>query len=157
MQMVDSKKEKLPATNIVTLVCERQKQNLKKTMAQLLGAVTAEMSLKNAATVQVGNTVFLTHYGKDEKSQNKAVGRLFNVDTGRNLVSNTFRFFAHLQRKGVTHYTTKFETNEYLNLAKIVKRRVERETDTKVYIGKLKKGGYAVFVLFGTERLALGK
>ena len=95
MEVINSKKQMLdPPAIIVKSAKMQDTQGLNDT--QLLGAVGAQMSLPNASTVQVGNTVFLTFFGKTPETNKKAVGRAFNVDTGKNFINNGFQFFQSL-------------------------------------------------------------
>jgi len=155
MEVVDSKKQKLDPPAIILKSAKMQDtQGLNNT--QLLGAVGAQMSLPNSSTVQVGNTVFLTFFGKTPETNKKAVGRAFNVDTGKNFINNGFQFFQSLQRQGVTHYSTQFKGHVFLNAFKIFQRRAAKQ-DTKIYIGKTQDEQYNVYILFGKEPLVLGK
>lgn len=156
LTLVNSNEKELSFPEIITLSLKSQLDGMNINLTQALGTVTAEMALKNAKTIQVGNTVFLTHYGKTPETEKKTVGRAFNADTGKNFINNGFRFFAALQRQGVTHYSTEFKGNVFLNAFKIFQRRAAKQ-DTEIFIGRTEDDRYRVFIRFGKERLVLGK
>ena len=144
LTLVDSKEKELSFPEIITLSLKSQLDGMNINLTQALG------------TIQVGNTVFLTHYGKTPETEKKTVGRAFNADTGKNFINNGFRFFAALQRQGVTHYSTEFKGNVFLNAFKIFQRRAAKQ-DTEIFIGRTEDDRYRVFIRFGKERLVLGK
>ena len=152
METVDSEKEMLDPPIIMARSAEQQGLQ-GNNLVQMLGVIAAEMSLRNASTVQVGNTVFLTHYSKDLK---KGYGKTFNLDTAKNFVRNILIFFGTLQKKGVTHYTADFDGTVYLNAVRLLQKILKKQTDSRVYIGKLPDGGYRMYGKVGKEPYKVG-
>ena len=99
--VVDSKQEPLPTPSVVMLALKNTTGSKHSDQARLL-AVVKEMTMETADVVQVGNSVFLAHKGK-KANKNKMVGRMFNVDTARNMIVNYVQYLKILQDKGVTH------------------------------------------------------
>lgn len=150
--VVNSKEKLLNGPEIIAMSATETAPNEDRTV--LLGAIAAETTRPSADLVQIGNTVFLGHRGKG-KNKRKMVGRAFNVDTGRNFIVNGFKYFTYLQKNGITHYTTEFDTPVYLNAFKIFKRRAD-QLDTNIAIGQYNTGGYVVFIELGKKPLTRG-
>ena len=71
MQVVDSNKQKLTTPEIVIQTME-SKTDTKNDLVNAMRLLAKEGSMENADTVQIGNTVFLAHRGKDKnKNKNK--------------------------------------------------------------------------------------
>jgi hypothetical protein len=124
----------------------------------VLTALAAEASLPNTDIIQVGNTVYMGHYGEGEDSK-KMVGRAFNIDTARNFAINGFKYFTYLQERGFTHYTTSFSTPVYLNAFKLFQRRIERdEGDTVISVSQSEDdpNTFVVYMLIGKQPLSEG-
>jgi hypothetical protein len=157
MNLVDSAEKLLKGPEIITGAVH----NMPDTgipLQSVLAVIAGETTLPNTDIVQVGNTVFLAQVGKGE-NQHKAVGRAFNMDTGRNFVKNGFKYFNYLQQKGYTHYSTTFDSLVFLNAFKIFQRRAKQQ-DTEIYIGVVTKGTamdkYVVYMRLGKEPLTRG-
>ena len=150
VEVVNSKEKPLPAPTIISMTAGQKdlatSSGKKITPAAALAGVTKELTLPSADVAQVGNTVFLAHKGKDE---NKLYhGRLFNVDTARNLVNNVVKYFKILQRKGITHYSADFKGGTLEPVAKAVGRAF-KGTGTKGYMVNSKDNKYVrVFFKF---------
>jgi hypothetical protein len=111
------------------------------------------MSMPRSDTVQFGNTVYLSHRGKGKNSK-KMVGRAFNVDTGKNFVNNSLRYINYLQKKGITHYTTWFNGDDFLNGFRIF-QRMTKGSDTQIGIARREDSGYIVYTKIGKEPIAI--
>ena len=116
--VVDSTQEPLPAPSVLSMAAAELDLKGITVEAAMVG-LAHEMSLPDVDLVQVGNTVFVGHRGKG-KSKNKMAGRVFNVDTARNLVNNCVKYLSVLQEKGVTHYSVDFEGRGLVPVAKAV-------------------------------------
>jgi len=88
MQTVDSNKEELDVPTIITMALHNmQEAGLNTTSLQAgLLSIVKESSMPSVDMIQFGNTVFLSHRGKD-KNKNKMVGRPINVDSEPRLAS----------------------------------------------------------------------
>lgn len=117
--------------------------------ATILATVAKEMSLPGSDVKQFGNTIFLSHRGKGS-NRNKMVGRAFNVDTGRNFVNNSLQYINYLQKRGVTHYTTWFNGEGFLNGFRIF-QRMTKGSDTQIGIARRSEGGYIVYIKIGEQ------
>ena len=157
IELVDSSKKLLAGPEIIASAVANMPPS-KYSTAAILTTIAGETTLPNTDIIQVGNTVFLAQVGKGE-NQHKAVGRAFNMDTGRNFVKNGFKYFNYLQQKGYTHYSTTFDSLVFLNAFKIFQRRAKQQ-DTEIYIGVVTKGTamdkYVVYMRLGKEPLTRG-
>ncbi len=148
MQVVDSNKQKLTTPEIVIQTME-SKTNTRDDFINAMRLLAKEGSMKNADTVQIGNTVFLAHRGKD-KNKNKMVGGLFNVDTVPNFTENYIKYFQYLQNKNITHYNGRFSEDTLLPAAKTVQEQLTKADDSKMYLGTQDKE-YVVYVNIGKD------
>ena len=133
VEVVDSKEKPLPAPTIISMTAGQEdltRSGKKITPEAALAGVTKELTLPSVDVAQVGNTVFIAHKGEDK---NKLHGRLFNVETARNLVKNVIKYFKILQQKGVTHYSADFKGGTLEPVAKAVGQAF-KGTGTKGYM-----------------------
>ena len=148
VEVVDSKEKPLPAPTIISMTAGQEdltRSGKKITPEAALAGVTKELTLPSVDVAQVGNTVFIAHKGEDK---NKLHGRLFNVDTARNLVNNVIKYFKILQQKGVTHYSADFKGGTLEPVAKAVGQTF-KGTGTKGYMVNSKDNKYVrVFFKF---------
>jgi hypothetical protein len=141
--VVDSKQEPLPTPSVVMLSLKNTTESKYSDQARLL-AVAKEMTMETADVVQVGNSVFLAHRGK-KANKNKMVGRMFNVDTARNMIVNYVQYLKILQDKWVTHFSFDIDDDFYLPAIKSVTKRLE-DSGIRVGVSKFKnKNGYRVY------------
>tara|TARA_R100001594_G_C3907914_1_gene232553 strand:+ start:87 stop:560 length:474 start_codon:yes stop_codon:yes gene_type:complete len=150
VEVVNSKEKPLPAPAIISMALEQQDAisgESEITPAATLAGITKELTMPSVDVAQVGNTVFVAHKGKD-KNKHKLHGRLFNVDTARNLVNNTVKYFNVLQQKGITHYSAVFRAGTLEPVAKAVGQTF-KGTGTKGYMVNSKDNKYVrVFFKF---------
>lgn len=133
MYVVDSKETPLPApTVIIEFLRNYDVSGYPPEVAMI--AISKEMAMPRTDLVQIGNTVFVGHYGTG-RNKHKMVGRAFNVDTGKNFIRNGLRYFNYLQRKGYTGYVTEYDNGIFDSAFQIFKRRAEAE-DSKMVIEK---------------------
>jgi len=153
METVDSKKELLGGPEIITRHV-RDNPGLYPPGVSM-GAIAAELTMPDKDVVQIGNTVFIGHLGKGKNSK-KMSGRALNVDTGKNFITNGFKYFTYLQKRGITHYSTTFDSPVFLNAFRVFQRQAHKQ-DTQIGIGKLKQAPdtYIAFIRLGKEPLAM--
>ena len=104
MKVVDSKKEKLSLAEIVIMHMDNVGTGKDKLEAAMF-SVFQEFRMKNAMSVQYGNTVFGGHSAPEGGAM---MGRVFNVDTAENYIDNMMEFAADIQQRGITHYSVTF-------------------------------------------------
>ena len=98
--LVDSKKQKLSYNqvlfgSIVNLKSSGQiPENI--TMRQAVATVLGEIGSKNVQTVQIGNSLFV---GVFTPEKNNMYIRLYNIDVGRNVIINMYRYVAFFTKK----------------------------------------------------------
>ena len=150
MEAINSNNNKLPSAQIIVKALQ-QIGSKQIPPATALAIIVKESSLETADSIQIGNTMFLGHRGKDANS-NKMVGRVFNADTGKNYINNCLKYLEYLRKKGITHYTTMFEGSELLKLFQFLQRTV-KDIDTNIYIGRRRNGEYMAFCKFGADSI----
>ena len=152
MKTVDSNKQELGIPEIISQSLEQlSNEDDPPIQAQML-SVVREGSMEGADTVQIGNTVFLAHRGKGE-NKNKMVGRSFNVDTGRNFISNAMEYLRYLQDKNITHYSTDLADDKLLPALQMIQKRLKRTEDSAMYIGVTEDDEYLVYVKLGKDSI----
>jgi len=109
MELVNSKNKKLSYNQVLlgAIVNMKDMGRIKEntSLKQATQGVIKEITNKSVDTIQIGNTLFSAIKGKD-KSKNKRFGRVYNMDVGRNFIRNSYKYLTHLQKQGVTHYST---------------------------------------------------
>ena len=83
------------------------------------------------------------------------IGRAFNVDTGKNFITNGLDFISYLQEQGITHYTTWFVGADFLNAFRFF-QRMTRKKDTQIGIAERDEGGYIVYIKIGKDPIPEG-
>ena len=121
MQAVDSKETPLPAYSVIFGAMEEVGTGDVPPQAALI-AIAEEMNMPRADVEQIGNTVFVGHRGKGD-TENKMVGRAFNIDTGRNFLNNIMMYITHLRRKGIDGYATQYANGVYDPIFKVLERK----------------------------------
>ena len=144
--VVDSREKPLPAPTVVLTYMSEADLPPDIDLKTALAMWVKEMTLPDVEMVQVGNTVFVGHRGKD-KNKNKIMGRVFNVDTARNLVANTVKYFKVLQQKGITHYSVAFDKGTLEQAAKAVGRALNG-TGIQIGLGEDEDEQMILFVQF---------
>jgi len=143
--IVDSNKKVLTTPEIIAASVNQIGFPEDIPLEAVLLSIAKEGSLETADTIQIGNTVFLGQTGTG-KNKNKMVGRAFNIDTGKNFVESGFKYFDYLREKGITHYSTWFTEDTFLNAFRVFQRRTDKDGSGSTAIGKLKSGGYVVYL-----------
>lgn len=149
METISSNDKELQSAEILVKVFE-QLETEETPIATALAIVAKEGTLDTADTVQFGNTVFLANRGVGA-NKGKMVGRAFNIDTGKNYLNNCLEYMEYLRKKGITHYSTSFSGSEVLKLMQLIQRAVNKNTDSKIYIGEDNKGDYLVYFKVGKD------
>ncbi len=158
MEIVDSRQKKLEGPDILVMAAYSN-NGASAAVGEVyppgtaLAAIAKEMSMPRSDTVQFGNTVYLSHRGEGKNSK-KMVGRAFNVDTGKNFVNNSLRYINYLQKKGITHYTTWFNGDDFLNGFRVF-QRMTKGSDTQIGIARREDSGYIVYTKIGKEPIAI--
>ena len=150
MKTVDSKKQELTTPEVVIQAVEQLGDTEDTPIQTTLLAIAKEGSMENADTIQIGNTVFLAHRGMGD-NKNKMVGRAFNIDTGRNFISNAVKYLQYLQEKNITHYSTEFEGDTLLPAMQMLQKRLKKTSDSAMYIGITEDDEYLVYIKLGEE------
>ena len=154
MELKDSKKEKLSYNqvllgSIVNLKSSGQiPENI--TMQQAAATILKEIESKNVQTVQIGNSIFI---GVFTPEKNNMYIRLHNMDVGRNVIDNMYRYVAFLQKRGIAFASARIDNEKLLPGLRILKKKLE-EKDTKLEVVELEnRDGHAMFIKFGKEPL----
>ena len=154
MELKDSKKEKLSYNqvllgSIVNLKSSGQiSENI--TMQQAAATILKEIESKNVQTVQIGNSIFI---GVFTPEKNNMYIRLHNMDVGRNVIDNMYRYVAFLQKRGIAFASARIDNEKLLPGLRILKKKLE-EKDTKLEVVELEnRDGHAMFIKFGKEPL----
>ena len=150
MQIVDSNQKQLDIHEIITMAVNNLDTG-EMPIQSVLMAIHKETSMDGCEVVNIGNTVFIGHRGKD-KNKTKVVGKPLNVDTGRNYIKNMLRYGAYLQEQGITHYTTQFEGSELLPAMRVIHKKLQ-DTDTEFAVGRTEDDAHVVYIKFGKEPL----
>ena len=150
MQIVDSNQKQLDIHTIIIMAVNNLNTG-DKSLKEILASIVTEAQQKTCEVVNIGNTVFIGHRGKD-KNKTKMVGRPLNVDTGRNYIKNMLRYGAYLQEQGITHYTTQFEGSELLPAMRVIHKKLQ-DTDTEFAVGRTEDDAHVVYIKFGKEPL----
>ena len=151
MQIVDSNQKQLDIHEIITMAVNNLDTG-EMPIQSVLMAIHKETSMDGCEVVNIGNTVFIGHRGKD-KNKTKVVGKPLNVDTGRNYIKNMLRYGAYLQEQGITHYTTQLEGSELLPAMRVIHKRLQ-DTDTEFAVGQTEDDEYGVYIRFGKDPLS---
>jgi hypothetical protein len=149
MQIVDSNQRQLDIHEIIIMAVKNLEGN--KPIQNILMAIYEETSMDGCEVVNIGNTVFIGHRGKD-KNKTKMVGRPLNVDTGRNYIKNMLRYIAYIQEQGITHYTSQFKEDTLLPAMRVMEKRLQ-DTDTEFSVVPTKNNNYVVLIKIGKDVL----
>jgi|TARA_R110000744_G_scaffold175897_2_gene294695 hypothetical protein len=158
MEIIDSRQKKLEGPEILVMAAYSN-NGAAAAVGEVyppgiaLAAITKELSMPRADIVQFGNTIYLSHRGKG-KNNKKMVGRAFNVDTGKNFVNNSLKYINYLQKKGITHYTTWFNGQDFLNGFRVF-QRFTKGSDTEIGIAERENDGYIVYIKIGKKPIAI--
>jgi hypothetical protein len=119
---IDSTKELLTPPHIM-LQFAHQYSNEYPVNA-VVAALVEEMNMKDAETIQFGNTVYINHYDEDDKSS--VFMRAMNVDTAANFVDNTENYVVYAFGRGVKTILTVYEDPVITSVIKAVESRVNK-------------------------------
>ena len=119
-------------------------------MRQAVATVLGEIGSKNVQTVQIGNSLFV---GVFTPEKNNMYIRLYNIDVGRNVIDNMYRYVAFLQKKGVAFASAQIRNEKLLPGLRVLKKKLE-EKDTKLEVVELEnRDGHGMFIKFGKKPL----
>jgi hypothetical protein len=117
MKMVDSSQKKLNVADIASIALENTKSEYPPKVA--FPAILAEMSQPNTKHLQLGNTIFILHMGKDGQGFFKAL----NADTARNFYQNSMKFCVWAKEQGMKVIMTQFEEKSIEVLFKAIAKK----------------------------------
>ena len=149
MEMIDSKEKLLKMPEIVIIAAQDLDGDKMPTPSEL-ASIAKEGSLPSADIVQVGNTVFLAHRGK-EKNKHRMFGRAFNVDIARNYINNLVMYFNYLKNKGITEYSAEFSGERMRNLLNIVGQKIQDITTGFEIARTTEEGTYRLMMKLGKK------
>ena len=154
MELKDSKKEKLSYNQVLlgSIINLKSSEQIPEdiTMRQATATILKEIESKNVQTVQIGNSIFI---GVFTPEKNNMYIRLHNMDVGRNVIDNMYRYVAFLQKKGIAFASARIENEKLLPGLRILKKKLE-EKDTKLEVVELEnRDGHAMFIKLGKEPL----
>ena len=98
MEVIDSTKQQLSLQEVIVRAVNNFKDKMDVPVANALLIIMEELKLPNSEALQLGNTVFVTHY--DER-KTCAVMRTLNVDTATNVIKNGEIYIRRLLQFGV--------------------------------------------------------
>ena len=154
MELKDSKKEKLSYNQVlfgaITNLQGSGQIPEDVPMEQAVGLILQEIGDKNVQTVQIGNTIFLGVYNKEK---NNMYVRIYNMDVGRNVIDNMYRYGAHLQKKGIQHMSAQIRSERLLPALRVIQKRLEKLDTNLEFVDLENTDGYAMFLKFGKEPL----
>lgn len=150
MALVNSKTKKLEIAEIIvqSLAREAKAGTLPKgvpVQAAIL-SITAEMSMDNTEPIQIGNTVFISHFSKDRK---EVAMRALNMDVAENYIQNAVEYGDWLQDQGVERFTTDFYGEDIRQLLTAVFKKTVRLNGGGYKIFNLKNGGFRAYAQLG--------
>ena len=155
MELVDSKNNKLDMRELIVRALQLEKRATANpnSIQDMTTEIIAELSLKTTEAIQIGNTFFIAQRGL--KFPNKLRGRFLNVDTGKNFVQNFYIYIAHLQKDGVTHYTSEVKEKSLVPALQLVHAKLQN-VDTTVSIATLENSSsHGLLVKLGKQPIRM--
>lgn len=150
MKIVNSKTKKLELAEIImqSLARDVKAEALPKgvSVEAAILSITAEMSMDNTEPIQIGNTVFISHFSKDRK---EVAVRALNMDVATNYIQNAVEYGDWLQEQGVERFTTDFYDENIRQLLTAVFKKTVRRSGGGYKIFKLQNGGFRAYVQIG--------
>jgi hypothetical protein len=143
---VDSKKDQLSIPEIITQAAYNNPVEGVPPYAAIL-SVIKEGTMPNTEVKQYGNTVFITHFGKD---RDLAVGRALNIDIAKNFFFNGEDYFRDLVRGGTKKWVAQFDQKSFATALLAFKRR-PITTEMKMWIVDTPKGNTQVRIALDGE------
>jgi hypothetical protein len=153
MEMVDSKQRLVEGPSIIPIAMnnlgvEHYYPKKEFSFAQAMIAMAKETTSDKVDIIQIGNTIFLSY----KEPKNSMVGRIFNVDTPENFVTNLLKYISYLQKKKIKHYRTYIEELLYQALSNF--RTVFEDIDTDIRINRLESNEYLIDITVGKEKVS---
>jgi glutamate racemase len=159
MELVSSKDQKLSYNQVLlgSLVNMKEMGRIKENvpLKQAAESVVKEITNKSVDTIQIGNTLFSAIKGKD-KSKNKRFGRVYNMDVGKNFIRNSYKYLSHLQKQGVTHYSTILHGDKLFPAMRVLHSKLKPH-GSGLFVTKVKKrpDNYGLFIKIGEKPLPM--
>jgi len=159
MELVSSKDQKLSYNQVLlgSLVNMKEMGRIKKDvpLKKATQGVIKEITNKSVDTIQIGNTLFSAIKGKN-KSKNKRFGRVYNMDVGRNFIRNSYKYLTHLQKQGVTHYSTILHGDKLFPAMRVLHSKLKPHgSGLFVTTVKDKPDTYGLFIKIGEKPLPM--
>lgn len=141
METFDSKKKKLTLQEVMIRALHNQLNTLTVPFDQALMQMMAELQMPNTEALQLGNTLFITHY-----SPQSPVCAMYalNVDTAKNYVDNGELYVRHLIKRGITGFVTSYKQESF----GVPFKQIERNNLGIVDTTKTKGGNFMTIVKF---------
>ena len=79
------------------------------------------------------------------------IGRIFNVDTPENFVTNLLEYISYLQNKKINHYKAYIEEPLFQALNSF--KAVFENIDTDIRINRFESGEYLIDITVGKEKV----
>lgn len=150
METVDSKKQKLTLQEVIIRAVYNYKDNLDMPVEQALLLIMEELRLPDSEALQLGNTVFITHYNKNKTA---AVMRTLNVDTAQNVLKNGEIYIRRLLQLGVEELVTTYTQKSFEAFFREIEKRKIGTYKTKQF----DKDSYAAVVKMPLAKKYRGK
>ena len=146
MAIVNSKDKKVPTAEVITnALADMKRDNLlpeNMPLQAIILSIIQECHMPDTSTVQLGNTVFISHFSKDRK---EIAMRAFNIDTPRNYLDNSIQFAKQIMKFGVERMTSDFADSRIAQLFTMMGRRKEL-AGASMQLAKLSNGATRAYV-----------
>ena len=125
MELVDSNEKQLsPPEIITTYFGTLNLEGLELTAA--LGIAVKTLSMENAITKQIGNTLFYA-LTSPKPHEDKLVGGAFNADTMENFMLNAMEYIQYLKDEKYTKFISDFNDPGLLDMYRVLERKAVSE------------------------------
>lgn len=110
MEVFDSKKKRLSMQEIMIRALKNQLDTINVPLEVALLQLVEEIKMPGSEALQIGNTVFITHYSPESK-----VCAMFalNVDSARNYINNGEVYVRRLMSKGMKGFMTSYTKESF--------------------------------------------
>ena len=150
MEVIDSTKQQLPLQEVIVRAVNNFKDKMDIPVANALLLIMEELRLPNSEALQLGNTVFVTHYN-DKKTC--AVMRTLNVDTAQNVAKNGEIYIRRLLQLGVDELVVTYNQKSLEVFFKEIEKRKIGTYKTK----KFSDDSYAAVIKMPIAKKYRGK
>lgn len=127
MKPIDSKKQQLSLPEIIGQFVVGVGYEKTDAAKQML-VIMHEMQMPDAEGLNIGNTVFVSHYTKDKK---KLMGWVANLDTKENFINNVEQYIRYIIENGVEAAIVGYLNNDGSDVANRVTKHKLAKVTTK--------------------------